>query len=121
MVRVKTGDWVVYQGAQPVAAIPDPDFPHPYEVVADGILLLDVRQREAIEAITGIGSTRTPADLLAAVERLARIRIGEVAIPFTPGQLEEIAYRAEKRGISVQRAIQDVIARIQDELFHHPS
>ncbi len=115
---VQAGDWEILSGRIVIGTLKDKDFPGPYEIVAEGTLILSVRDREAIEAVTGLGSTRTALDLLAGVQRLARIKMGDVTIPFTPGQLEEIAYRAQKRGISVQRAMQEVVDRIKDELFH---
>jgi hypothetical protein len=72
-----------------------------------------------IEEITGLGTTRTPADLVKAVERLASIRIGDVRLPFTPGQLEELQHRARKRGHSVEQEMRAVVGRIEDELFYH--
>jgi hypothetical protein len=120
-VPIKVGDWQIYNGAQCVAVLHADQFPGPYEIVAEGTLTLSLQDRELLEATTGVGTTQTAVDLIKAVQRLARIGIGDVRIPFTPGQLEEIAYRAEKRGITVQRAIQDVIDRISGELFHRPS
>jgi len=71
-----------------------------------------------LEEITGFGSTRSPEVFLAAVDRLASMRFGDIRVPFTPGQLEEIAHRASKRGRTVQAEMQAVVDRIQDELFH---
>jgi len=113
------GDWIVrtQPGSVPIAVIPTAQFPGPFEIVEDGTLVLSQRDREAIEATTGIGTTRSAADLLAGVRRLARIQIGEVVIPFTPGQIEELAHRAEKRGQTLRQAMQAVVDRIQDEIF----
>lgn len=117
--RVDVGDWMILTHTGSIIGhVKAIAFPEPYEIVAEGTLTLSPSDREALELTTGIGTTRSAATLLAAVQRLARIRIGDVTIPFTPGQLEEIAYRAGKRGITVQRATQDVIDRIKDELFH---
>jgi hypothetical protein len=121
-VILRVGDWAVYagQGNVVVAVITDAEFPGPYEIVADGTLTLSKADREALEAVTGVGTTQTPAGLVLAVSRLARISIGDVNIPFTPGQLEELQYRATKRGQTVEQAIRAVVDRIRDELFHHP-
>jgi hypothetical protein len=74
-----------------------------------------------LEAVTGLGSTRTPQHLLAAVERLASIKIGDIRLPFTPGQLAELQHRAAKRGHSVEAEMRAVVARIEDELFYRGS
>jgi hypothetical protein len=121
VVIARVGDWVILSGSIIIAYLKDRDFPGPYEIVAEGTLTLSLQDRELLERTTGLGTTRTPMELVAAIQRLARIGIGDVQIPFTPGQLEEIAYRATKRGITLQRAVQDVIDRISGELFHRPS
>jgi hypothetical protein len=71
-----------------------------------------------LEAYTGVGSTRTPDEFTRAVSRLASICIGDIRIPFTPGQLAELAHRAHKRGRSVEEEMRAVVSRIEDELFY---
>ncbi len=115
---VHPGDWLVSLGsAAPFDVIPSASFPGPYEVVTDSALTLSRAYCEALERTTGIGTTRTPAVLLAAVQRLARLSIGSVDLPFTPGQLEELKARADKRGQTLQQALQAVVDRIKDEIF----
>lgn len=75
-------------------------------------------QCRAIEDTLGIGTTQSAPHLIAAIERLARVEIGEVVIPFTPGQLAEIKHRAQKRGRTVAEEIQAVVDRIRDEIFY---
>jgi hypothetical protein len=116
--QVKPGDWRIMSGPLTLEVLTEADFPGPYEIVAEGTLVLTAHERELIELTAGIGVCRTGPALIHAVQRLARIGIGDVQIPFTPGQLEEIAYRAKKRGITVDRAILDVVDRIKGELFH---
>jgi hypothetical protein len=70
-----------------------------------------------LEQTLGLGATRTPADLVKAVERLAAIHVGTIQIDFTPGQLDEIAHRATKRGHTIQQELQAVVDRIREELF----
>lgn len=115
---VRVGDWLILQGSYVLAVCPPDQFPGPtYEVVAEGTLLLTVYDRVLIETAVGVGATQTGATLISAVQRLARIRIGDVTIPFTPGQMEELKHRAEKRGQTVQQAVQAVVDRIKDEIF----
>lgn len=52
------------------------------------------------------------------IERLASIKIGDIRIPFTPGQLSELQHRASKRGHTVEQEMRAVVARIEDELFY---
>lgn len=72
-----------------------------------------------LEDLAGLGATKTAAALVAAVDRLGSIRIGDVRLSFTPGQLRELAHRAEKRGHTVEEEVRAVVQRIQDDLFWH--
>ena len=111
------GDWLITRDRQVVDLVGPAQLTTRYEVVSAGGVALSQTVCERLEATTGIGSTRTPDLLVQAVERLARITIGEIHIDFTPGQLEEIAFRAKKRGQTVAQALQAVIDRIREELF----
>lgn len=71
-----------------------------------------------LEETLGLGATRDTANFVAAVERLASMRVGDIRIPFTPGQLAELQHRAQKRGRSLEAEMQAVVDRIQDELFY---
>jgi hypothetical protein len=80
-------------------------------------LHLTLAECQRLEDRTGLGSTRSAEALIAAVERLASLSIGEVRLPFTPGQLEELVWRAQKRGRTLESEVQAVVNRIRDELF----
>lgn len=114
-----SGDWIIGQGKQVLAVVKAAVFPGVYEIIEDQQRILSAADRHALEGTLGIGATDSAASLLAAVQRLARISIGDVPIPFTPGQLEELQHRATKRGRTVAQEIQAVIDRIKDELFWH--
>jgi hypothetical protein len=88
-----------------------------YEPVQDA-LTLSPDQKQRLEATLGFGATRTAPDLVTAVERLASISIGTIRVEFTPGQLEEIAHRAKKRGHTVQQELEAAVDRIKGEIFH---
>lgn len=113
----RPGDWIVTIGADVVDVCSEKEFPTKYERIQDG-LLLPRPLCTLLEETTGVGTTRNPEELTHAIERLARISIGDVKIPFTPGQIEEIAHRAQKRGLSVQQEIQRIVDRIKDEIFY---
>lgn len=59
------------------------------------VIVMD-RPRQQLEEMLGGGSLTGAEDLVYKVRRLARIHFGEHEIPLTPGQLEELAYRARK-------------------------
>lgn len=114
----RPGDWIITLGTELIEVVPDRDFAKKFAVIEDGMVLTRATCGR-IEAITGIGTAQSPDRLLAALDRLAKISIGEVKIDFTPGQLEEIKHRATKRGQTVEQTVQAIVDRIKDELFFH--
>lgn len=115
--RVSPGDWIVTIGTDVVDVVTEKEFKSKYELVEEGVLIPRAICVQ-IEEITGVGTARTPEDLYQAVDRLARIAIGDVQIGFTPGQLEEIRHRAFKRGLTVAQELQRIVDRIKDEIFY---
>jgi len=111
------GDWLVTRGRAVLDVVGDAQLAERYQIVDDATRLLSAAVCTRLEDTLGVGATRTPEDLVAAVERLARIEIGGIHIDFTPGQLDEIKYRAIKRGQTVEQALQAVIDRIREEIF----
>jgi hypothetical protein len=83
-----------------------------------GRLTLSGADCNRLEETLPLGCTQSPSSLVAAVERLASLRFGDIRIPFTPGQLQEIQHRAAKRGRTVEAEMQAVVDRIRDELFY---
>jgi len=81
-------------------------------------LTLTLIQCGRLEETLGIGATRSFEQLVKAVERLAAIKVGEIKLPFTPGQLTELKHRAEKRGRTIEQEMKAVVDRIRDELFY---
>jgi hypothetical protein len=84
---------------------------------AEGLTLTPA-ELDQIAAALGLGARPTAASILTAIDRLASVRIGDIRIPFTPGQLAELQYRAGKRGRSVEAEMQAVVARVEHELFY---
>jgi hypothetical protein len=116
-VRAFAGDYLVTRGRLVVDVVGATKLKDRYEIVDPRSLQITGAERDRLEATTGVGSTRTAADLITAVERLAAISIGTIRVDFTPGQLEEIAYRAKKRGRSVEQELRAVVDRIKEDLF----
>ena len=81
-------------------------------------LHLTPRETDQIAEALGLGARPTAASMLAAIDRLASVRIGDIRIPFTPGQLAELQHRAAKRGRTVDAEMRAVVARVEDELFY---
>ena len=51
--------------------------------------------------IQGVAAVDLPEHLATAVDRLARLVVGNIRIDFTPGQWEHLAHRAEKMGLTM--------------------
>jgi hypothetical protein len=79
---------------------------------------LSPREADQIAEALGLGTAPTAAAILTGIDRLASLRIGDIRIPFTPGQLAELQHRAMKRGRTVEAEIRAVVARLEDELFY---
>lgn len=110
------GDWIITIGESIIDVRADKDLLTYYEDIVEGTMLPRATCVQ-IEAVTGIGTTRNALELQKAIDRLASIAIGGINLQFTPGQLEEIRHRAQKRGTTVEQELQRVVDRIKDELF----
>lgn len=117
-VSLRAGDWLIVRGTTAVGWALGGNLVEHYEIVPEGDLALPMAVRQRIEKTTGIGSTNSPAALAGAIERLASIQIGTIAIEFTPGQLEEIRHRASKRGHTVEQELRAAVDRVKGEIFH---
>lgn len=111
------GDWLITKGDQVLDVIPETKLHDHYETVFTGGLKLSAEVCRLIEDRVGLGTTGSEDFLLAGLTRLASIKIGEVEVAFTTGQMEELAARAAKRGVTVKQTIEAVVARLRDELF----
>lgn len=119
LTRGEPGDWVL---CTPTGAtlrlVSETVLSEGYEIVEEGGLTLSGREARRLEDRLGPGTTASGEKLLAAVERLARIGVGEIELPFTPGQLEEMKHRADRRGRTLKDEFKLIVSRLADELFH---
>lgn len=95
----------------------DDVFRHRYQVADADSLTISGDDRRAIEQDLGPGSTLDGARLAGAVGRLARLTIGNIRIDFTPGQWEELHHRASKRGITVEKLVEQIVAKITADIW----
>lgn len=72
---------------------------------------------ERLEAILGGGSVLNPDDLVQKVERLAGISFLHQRLPFTPNQLELLAEKAARNGLSVEQLVDRTAPRIYEQFF----
>lgn len=86
----------------------------------DRIIVVDTRSRDRLEQLLPGGSLRDAADLVSRVDRLAKVEIGEVRVPFTVTELEELAFRARRQGRKVKDLVSDAVASFHDHYFNYP-
>lgn len=80
-------------------------------------LVLTGEALEEVDRLLGIGSTRDGASLVSAISAYAGIRIGDIRLQFSPGQLAEIQHRAEKQGKTPQAVAEDIITQLNAQFF----
>ena len=85
--------------------------------LTEGLLILDSAVRGQLEESLGVGSTRSPTTLLAAIARLAQIEVGRTKIVLTTAQLEELKARAEKRGLTFPEMLREHAEAVKESLF----
>lgn len=110
-------DWLIMRDGHVIDICDDEHLASGYTEIQEGTFLPKAACVR-IEETTGIGTTRSAAELEKAIARLAAIQIGTIQIKFTPGQLEEIAHRAAKRGYTVEQELNRIVERIKDEIFY---
>lgn len=84
-------------------------------------LIIVGRVRDQLEAKLGGGHLQNANDLFRKVDRLAKIKFGEHEIVLTAGQLEELVWRSEKIGKSIDRMLAEMWQRISQEFFSNVS
>lgn len=72
---------------------------------------------EQLEIILGGGSVLNQADLLQKIERLAGVSFLHCRLPFTPNQLEQLADKAARQGLTVQQLVDRTAPRIYEQFF----
>jgi hypothetical protein len=70
-----------------------------------------------LERALGGGHLLGERDLLSKVERLARIDFGPHTFQITPGQFEELKFRAGKTGRSVEQLVADMYTKMSEDFF----
>lgn len=80
-------------------------------------LIIEGRNRERLEAILGRLPIRDVETLIERTRRLASVKFGDHEIELTPGQMEELKWRAVKQGKSVEEMIRLAAERFQEVFF----
>lgn len=119
MVVPNAGDWLVLVGQNQILDVVSPtQLVERYEIKSDGGISVSGPVRRQIEDVLGLGTGASELTLLAGIQRLARLSLGDIEIRLTPGQWEELKYRADKNQVTVESLLRNIVSRIEDELFH---
>ena len=115
--RADPGDWVILQAGAVLDVYSDHDFRIIYEIVEEGGLSLTAKDQATLEKVLGFGSTRSSDMLTNQVARLARCRLGEIALDFTVPQWEELQNRANKQGQTLDVFMQRLVDRFMQDVW----
>lgn len=69
-------------------------------------VVLQGKALESLEHRFGHGQISSAADLVAKIEKLARIEFGSHEITLTPAELEELTWRAHKQGKTIGQLVE---------------
>ena len=72
---------------------------------------------QQIEHLLGGGQLTSPQVLVDRVRSYASVTLGKVVLDLSPAQKTEITYRAQKRGISPDAVIQEMVDIVLDQIF----
>lgn len=72
---------------------------------------------ETLETILGGGSLLNQQDVLKKVTRLAGVSFQHVRLPFSPNQLEALAEKAARNGLTVQQLVERTAPRMYEQFF----
>jgi hypothetical protein len=85
------------------------------------VLIVDSEARGRLDQILQGGMLRDSADLVAKVQRLADISIGEIRVHFTPGQLMQIKNFAARNRLTPEEGIKRVVKSMESMFFDYIS
>lgn len=86
---------------------------------ADRVVLVDPRNRDRLEQILSGGTLRDAEDLVAKVQKLASLEIGEIRVDWTPGQLRELQEYARRNRKTLQEVVKATVERMGAQFFSH--
>ena len=85
----------------------------------DRVIVVEPRTRGRLELILSGGTLKDSEDLLKKVEGLADIKIGEIRIDFSPGELKKIKHWADKQRKTPEGILKDIVERIKLSIFDY--
>ena len=116
-ITTQVGEWLITREDRVVDVVSTHELKKRYEPTEKEGVLVNGDSRSRIERSLGVGSTETPEMLATAVERMARLKIGDIRVDFTPGQWEHLTHRAEKMGLPVGDMLKRLVDRFTQDLW----
>ena len=116
-LTTQVGEWMITREERVVDVVSTHELRKRYEPTEKEGLLVSGDTRARIERILGMGSTETPEMLATAVERMARFKIGDIRVDFTPGQWDHLTHRATKMGLTVGDMLKRLVDRFTQDLW----
>ncbi len=81
-------------------------------------VLISGKEREDLERVLGGLPLRDSKDVVERARKLASIEIGEVNVPFSISELNELQRRARKRGKTVHEVVAETVKRMHEQFFN---
>lgn len=116
-LTVLAGDLVLLRDGAVFDSMTFEDFQRMWEPLPPQGLQITSEDQAAIEKACGFGSTRDSASVRIAVEKLARLKIGNIELGFTPAQWDDLTNRATKRGLKLDVYMKSVLDRWLQDLW----
>ncbi len=116
-VRAFVHDWVISAGAQIVDIVSPGQFDQLYERQGEDTLRLTPEDQARLEKTLGFGSTVSSQSLTLAVLKVASLKIGDIDVKFTPAQWEQLARRADKRGMTISTYMDRMVEKLTQDLW----
>lgn len=88
-----------------------------YRPINPNELIVNGADRTVIDGVLGLGSTQSSGSLVAAVRRLVHVSIGGITVEFTPGQVDELKHRAQKRNMTPEQYLNNLVQRFTQDLW----
>ena len=83
------------------------------------VLLVFHDHLQRLEKMLGLGSLQTAEQLCERTERLAKIDIGGIEIPWSAAQLEELKNRAAKNNLTADELAKNIVRDMGPLFFTH--
>lgn len=107
------------QTVSPEALMADQLARFAHVIPSDRIIVLEPASRARLEEILQGGGLADAKDLVAKVQNLASLEIGNVRVDFTPGQWEELRNLARRNARQLSDVVEATVRGMDSIFFNH--